>query len=70
MQLGARGKCSSCTCEHITETETCFGALMRTLKATQRHLERASAGWVKEIEAHRMTTHKLIKAQQNPHASH
>jgi hypothetical protein len=38
-------------------------ALQYTLNLTIKALERASVGWIKEIECHRNTTLKLMKLQ-------
>jgi len=79
MKIGSAesGVCSSCNCEHYYEIDNCYVAVERKLNQTEArleatqhalklaltHLEKTSAGWVKEIEAHRQTTLKLVKLQ-------
>ena len=48
----------------MTELEARLEALQHTLDLTLKALERSSVGWIKEIECHRNTTHRLIKLQE------
>ena len=52
----------------IEELEAQLGAFLdstnRALEFALKRIEKISAGWVKEIEAHRQTTLKLVKYQQ------
>ena len=53
----------------MTELEARLEATEHALEFALQRLEKTSAGWVKEIEAHRATRFKLIELQQNPHAT-
>ena len=53
----------------MKELEARLEATEHALNLALSRLEKTSAGWVKEIEAHRQTTLKLVALQQNPHAS-
>ena len=52
----------------IEELEAQLGAFLdstnRALEFALKRIEKISAGWVKEIEAHRQTTLKLVKLQE------
>ena len=85
MQIGSAELiiCSTCGSEHYYETDTCHDAMRlrigelealldvtnHTLEFALKRLEKISAERVKEIEAHRQTTLKLVALQQNPHAT-
>jgi len=47
----------------MTELEATLDATQHALELALQRLEKTSAGWVKEIEAHRATTLKLVKLQ-------
>jgi len=49
---------------HCHELEARLEATAHALNLALSKLEKTSAGWVKEIEAHRKTTLKLVKYQQ------
>ena len=48
----------------MTELEARLEATEHALNLALSRLEKTSAGWVKEIEAHRQTTLKLVKLQE------
>ena len=48
----------------IEELEAQLDSTNNALEFALKRIEKASAGWVKEIEAHRQTTLKLIELQQ------
>jgi len=48
----------------MQELEARLEATEHALNLALSKLEKTSAGWVKEIEAHRKTTLKLVKYQQ------
>ena len=48
----------------IEELEAQLDATNHALEFALKRLEKTSAGWVKEIEAHRQTTLKLVKLQE------
>ena len=47
----------------IEELEARLEATEHALDLALKALERSSAGWIKEIECHRNTTHRLVKLQ-------
>jgi hypothetical protein len=50
--------------DRIGELEAQLDATQHALNLALSRLEKTSAGWVKEIEAHRATTLKLVKLQE------
>ena len=50
--------------DRIEQLEALLDVTQHALEFALKRLEKTSAGWVKEIEAHRNTTHKLVALQQ------
>jgi len=50
--------------DRIGELEALLDVTNHGLEFALKRLEKTSAGWVKEIEAHRQTTLKLVALQQ------
>jgi hypothetical protein len=50
--------------DRIGELEALLDVTSHALEFALKRLEKTSAGWVKEIEAHRQTTFKLVKLQE------